>query len=203
MTDTAERVSAWAGLVAPFLSLGGVVLATLVSPSFAWTVNALSDLGALDGPVATDLTRLLFNGGLIAGGLVALGFGYALYLAARNLVELAGIGLFGLTTLSMALIGVFPLPRDAHTLVALSFYILLSFALWVYGAGNYLAGERTRGGVTVGLGILNAGTWAVWLSTGPFSRPGLALPEIVGALALAGWTLGTALSVRERLDLAP
>jgi hypothetical membrane protein len=199
MTDTVERASVWAGLIAPVLSFVGVLLATLVSPSFAWTGNALSDLGGPTGPVATDLTRLLFNGGLIAGGLVALGLGYALFLAARNLVELAGIGLFGLTSLSMALIGVFPLPQDTHFLVAVSFYVLLSLALWVYGAGNLLAGDRTRGVATVGLGVLNSGAWAVWAATGEFSRPGLALPEVVGAAALAGWTVATALWVRRRL----
>ncbi|RXK49192.1 DUF998 domain-containing protein [Halorientalis pallida] len=202
MTDTAERASVWAGLAAPVLSLVGVLLATLVSPSFAWTGNALSELGGPADPVATDLTRLLFNGGLIAGGVVALGFGYALLLTARNLVELAGIGLFGLTSLSMALIGVFPLPQAAHFVVAVSFYVLLSLALWVYGAGGVLAGDRTRGGVTVCLGVLNAGAWTVWVATGRVSRPGLALPEVVGAAALAGWTVATALGVRDRLDIA-
>ncbi len=201
MTDAAERASVWAGLTAPVLSFAGVLLATLLSPSFAWTGNALSDLGAPTGAVATDLTRLVFNGGLIAGGVVALGLGYALYLAARNLFELAGIGLFGFTSLSMALIGVFPLPQDAHFVAAVSFYVFLSLALWAYGAGNLLAGDRTRGGVTVGLGVLNAAAWAVWTLTGAFSRPGLALPEVVGAAALAGWTVATALWVRRRLGL--
>jgi hypothetical membrane protein len=202
MTDTAEQVSVWAGLTAPVLSLVGVLLATVLSPSFAWTANALSDLGAPTDPVATDLTRLVFNGGLILGGIAALGFGYAMYLVARNLVELAGIGLFWLTSLSMALIGVFPLPQDAHFLVAVSFYIFLSLSLWVYGAGNFTAGDRTRGGATVGLGVLNAAAWAVWTFTGEFGRPGLALPEVVGAAALAGWTVATALWVRRRLDRA-
>ncbi|AQL41352.1 hypothetical protein BV210_00860 [Halorientalis sp. IM1011] len=199
MTNTVERASVWAGLLAPILSFGGLLLATLVSPAFTWTGHALSELGAPTGPVATDLTRLLFNGGLIAGGLVALGFGYALFLAARNLVELAGIALFGLTSISMAGIGVFPMPQAAHFVVAVSFYVLLSLALWVYGTGNLLAGERTRGGTTIGLGVLNAGAWAVWGLTGEFSRPGLAVPEIVGAAALAGWIVATAFSVRRRL----
>jgi hypothetical membrane protein len=202
MTDTAERASVWAGVIAPALSFVGLLLATLVSPSFAWTGNALSALGAPSGPVATDLTRLLFNGGLITGGLAALGFGYALLLAARNRVELAGIALFGLTSISMALIGVFPLPQPRHFVVAVSFYVLLSLGLWVYGAGNLLAGEPRRGGVTIGLGVLNAAAWALWAVTGPVSRPGLALPEVVGAAALAGWTLATAVTLRTRLGHA-
>lgn len=199
MTDTAERASVWAGLVAPVMAFLGVLSATLVSPSFSWTEHALSQLGGPTGPVATDLTRLLFNGGLVAGGVVALGFGVALLRAARNRLELVGIGLFGLTALAMALIGVFPTPQPTHFLVAVSFYAVLSPALWVYGAGTLLAGERTRGGLTVGLGVLNVGAWVVWALTGEFMRPGLALPEVVGAAALAGWTFATALSVRRRL----
>ncbi|WP_336003254.1 DUF998 domain-containing protein [Halorientalis halophila] len=198
MTDTVDRLSVWAGLVAPVLSMCGVLFATVASPRFAWTEHALSELGAASGPVATELTRLTFNGGLIGGGLVSLGFGYALLRAARNRVELTGIGLFGLTAASMVLIGVFPTPRPVHFVVAVAFFVALSLAMWTYGAGNLLAGDRTRGGATIGLGGLNAAVWTVWGLTGEFVRPGIALPEIVGAAALAAWLVGTAIFVRAR-----
>jgi hypothetical membrane protein len=120
MTDTGRRLltaSIWAGVGAATITLFGVFFATLVSPDFWWTTHALSDLGSLasDSTTATPTTRLLFNGGLIAGGVVGLGFDPALLVARRNVVELLGVGAAGLTLVAMGLIGVFPLPRDLHT----------------------------------------------------------------------------------------
>ena len=194
-----RRASVAAGILAPVLTLGAILAATLLSPSFSWTANALSNLGGRDAAVATPTTRLLFNNGLILGGLVGLGFGPALLAARRNAVELAGIGLFGLTVVAMALIGVFPQHRDPHFAVAVSFYVLLSLALWTYGAGAVLAGVRRRGLLTVGAGVTNLAAWVVWGLTGPFLRPGLALPEIVGATLFGAWAVATTLDVWRRL----
>ncbi|WP_136715135.1 DUF998 domain-containing protein [Halorientalis salina] len=202
MTDTADSVSAWAGVVAPAFTLGAVVLATLLSPSFSWTGNALSNLGGTVSDASTSLTRAVFNGGLVGGGLVGLGFGYALLRSVRNRVELAGVGLFGLVLLAMALIGVFPEGTDPHVPAAVGFYVLLSVALWTYGIGNVLAGARTRGLATVAGGLLNTGAWTVWTVTGEVMRPGLALPEIVGATVFGVWAVATAVDVRTRLDEA-
>jgi hypothetical membrane protein len=92
----------------------------------------------------------------------------------------------------MGLVGVFPQDTAPHFPVAVGFYLLLSVALWVYGAGNLLAGERRRGALTVLLGVANIGAWVAWGLTGDVTRPGLAIPEIVGAVILAGWALWTA-----------
>lgn len=206
-SDTEWRLlaaSTWAGVGAPTIAAVGIFLATLLSPDFAWTANALSDLGSLapDAAVATPTTRVLFNGGLVAGGIVGLAFGPALFVARRNPVELLGVGIAGLTLVAMALIGVFPLPTEEHFLVAVPFFVLLSVALAVYGTGNLLAGARRRGLVTVGFSGLNAGAWAVWALTGPFFRPGLAIPEAVGAGVFGVWAVWTVRDVRTRLGFA-
>lgn len=195
METTAERASAWAGVASPAVALGTMLLATLLSPEFAWTGNALSNLGGAGGPenpASTTLTRLLFNGGLILGGLFGLAFGYVLLRRARNLVERLGVLAFGASITAMGLVGVFPQDTDPHFPVAVAFYLLLSVALWVYGLGNLLAGERRRGALTVVLGFLNIGAWVAWGLGGDVTRPGLAIPEIAGALILAGWALWTA-----------
>jgi len=197
-----RRASVVAGGLAPVLTLGAILAATLLSPSFSWTANALSNLGGREAAVATPTTRLLFNDGLILGGLVGLGFGPALLAARRNVVELAGVGLFGLTLVAMALIGVFPQHRDPHFAVAVAFYVLLTLAFWTYGTGNGLAGARRRGVLTVGAGFANLTAWVVWGLTGPFLRPGLALPELVGATLFGVWAVATSLDVRRRLGLA-
>lgn len=198
----ADRLSCWLGLLAPLVTLGAIWGATLLSPSFVWTVHPLSALGALEGDVATETTRTVFNGGLIAGAVVGAGFAYALLRAARNRLELAGIGLFGPTLASMGAIGVFPLPTAFHVPVATAFFGLLTVALFLYGAGNAVAGARVRGRVTLlaasGHGIM----WLGWFGTGPVLRAGIALPELVGALVFAGWAVGTALDVANRLGVA-
>jgi hypothetical membrane protein len=47
--------------------------------------------------------------------------------------------------------------------------------------------------VAAWLGAVNVLAWAVWAATGPVRRPGLAIPEVVGALVLAAWVLSTAI----------
>ena len=201
MRDASHRASVLAGALAPLVTLGAIFAATLLSPSFSWTANALSNLGGRSADAATPTTRFLFNNGLLLGGLLGFGFGPALLAARRNAVELLGVVLFGLTLAAMALIGVFPQHRDPHFTVAAAFYTLLSIAFWVYGAGNVLGGARRRGLLTIGAGALNLLTWAVWALTGAFTRPGLALPEIVGAVAFGAWAVATSVAVGRRSEV--
>ncbi|MFB6165441.1 MAG: DUF998 domain-containing protein [Haloarculaceae archaeon] len=203
MTETAQRVSSWAGYAAPIVTLCAILLATLLSPSFSWTHDPLSALGETGGAVSTPTTFLLFNGGLILGGLVAFGFGYVLYRAARTLGELVGIALFGATAIAMALIGVFHLPLSPHVLVASAFYVLLSASLVTYGAGKVGAGDDRRGWVTIALGLANLLTWVLWAWLGGLDvvRPGMAIPETVGAVILAAWSVWTANALRRRLGI--
>lgn len=57
------------GLVAVTVTMVAILVATLVSPAFRWTGNALSNLGVAATAAGMNLTVLLFNGGLIVGGL--------------------------------------------------------------------------------------------------------------------------------------
>ncbi|MFB6308802.1 MAG: DUF998 domain-containing protein [Haloarculaceae archaeon] len=188
----ARTASAWAGALAPVVAFSGIVAAIAVSPSFSLTRDPLSNLGAVADPAATGLTRTLFNGGLIVAGLLGVVFCYALWAARENLIETAGVVVFGATMAAMAGVGVFPQGTELHFWVAVRFYLLLSVSLWVYGAGNYQAGHERRGVLTLALGVLNLLTWVAWATTGSLTRPGLAIPETVGALVLAVWALWTA-----------
>lgn len=185
-SDTAFRGS---GAAAVLVTMAAILLATLVSPAFAWTGNALSDLGVTGTAAGTGTTVLLFNGGLIAGGVLGLVFAVAL---ARTRPTLAGSvvgGLFALTMALMGLVGVFPEDTDLHFPVAVGFYLLLSLSLWVDGALSFREGWRSRAVAGLGLGAVNLLGWLVWGVTGSVRRPGLAVPEIVGALALSAWAV--------------
>lgn len=226
-----ELGSCWLGLAAPIVTLGAIFVAVLLSPSFDWGVNALSDLGrasvAADAPrvvadprpsgvsaaAATATTGLVFNTGLLVGSALGLGFGFALFRAADHAVEYLGVCLLGVTLALMGLIGVFPWPYALHLPVAAGFFTMLSVALMVYGAGNFLAGHRRRGAVTALAGGAHGLMWIGWILAGDVMgrdltvdtlaevivRPGLAYPEIVGAILLGAWAVGTALVVRREL----
>ncbi|MWG33969.1 DUF998 domain-containing protein [Halomarina oriensis] len=183
----AEQVTTAAGVLAPTIALGAIFLATVLSPTFTWTSEPLSFLGSSGEP-----TRPLFNYGLILGGLVSLPFAARLVGTARNRLESVGGGAFALTGVAMALVGGFPMGTEWHFPAAVSFYLLLSVSMWCYGGGNLLAGDRRVGATTVGLGLLNLLTWVVYVAVFAPTGLSLALPEIVGALALGGWTTATA-----------
>jgi len=182
-----ERATTATGVLAPLVALGAIFLATVLSPSFTWTGEPLSFLGSAGQP-----TRPLFNYGLVVGGLLSLPFAGRLVATGRNRLERLGGGTFALTGTAMGLVGVFPMGTTWHFPAAVSFYLLLSVSTWLYGAGNVLAGDRWRGALTVGLGVLNLLTWAVYAAVFAPTGLSLALPELVGALALGAWTAATA-----------
>lgn len=178
-----RRASATAGLASPAVAFAGILGAALTMPGFDPTRNALSDLG-----VAGPVPALLFNGGLILAGLLALAFVPALWDGASTRLHRVGAAVFGVDAVFLGLIGVFPSGTPQHTPVALAFYLLLTAALWGYAAADWLAGRRPSALAALGLGALNLAAWVGWALTGPVFRPGLALPEIPGALALGVWT---------------
>ena len=88
------------------VTLVAIFVATLVSPAFSWTGNALSNLGVTQTAAGTGLTVVLFNGGLILGGLLGVGFAVALWRGAVSLAGRVTAFSFGLTVVFMGLVGV-------------------------------------------------------------------------------------------------
>jgi hypothetical membrane protein len=166
-----------------------ILLATLFSPNFHWSDNALSNLGVAETAAGTELTVVLFNGGLILGGLAGIGFGFFLALTTPATGGRVVGALFGLAMVLMGGVGVFPQDQALHLPVAMGFYLLLSIALWADAAVALGQGWRRRALAGLVSGAVNLLGWIGWASTGSVQRPGLAIPEGIGALALAVWTL--------------
>jgi hypothetical membrane protein len=181
------------GVIATVVTLAGVLVATLVSTSFVWTRNALSDLGVATTDAGTETTVLLFNGGLVLGGLLGIVFASYLYTRAASRGKRVVAGLFAITMLTMAGIGIFPQDTAVHLPVAVAFYLLVTATIWGDAVAVRGTEEGRRGAVAAWLGAVNVLAWAVWAATGPVRRPGLAIPEVVGALVLAAWVLSTAI----------
>jgi len=107
----ADRLGRASGVASVVLAFGATLLATGLSPSFTWTENALSDLGVAGNDAGTTATVLLFDGGLVLGGLAGLAFArFLVGTGVDRLDRLAG-GAFGATSASMGAVGLFPLER--------------------------------------------------------------------------------------------
>ena len=186
--ENAGRVS---GLTFVLVSLAAILSAVFVSPAFTWTGSALSDLGAPGVP-----TALLFNGGLVLAGLVALPFVAWLYHSARNRLERTGSAVLAVSAVLSALVGVFPTGTALHFPVALAFFLSIPVALWTRAAGSYRAGHARDAAVGLVCGALDPAAWLVWGFFGRAVAPGLAIPEFVGVLGLQAWALYTVFSTR-------
>jgi hypothetical membrane protein len=175
----------WSGVVAVVVTIGSILAATVVSPGFSWQSNALSNLGVTSTEVGTQTTVVLFNGGLVAGGVVGVVFGYALLRAATTRAEYAVIGLLAITLALMALVGVFPQGTGPHFPVAGGFYLMISVSLWADALVRWREGTRAWT-ITSGLaGTANIAAWLVWIAAG--APWGVAVPEMIGALIFGGW----------------
>ena len=182
------------GAIATLLSLGGIAVAILLDPTFSWTGDALSDLGV------RDRSALVFNWGLILGGLV--GVGYALELGRATLSRSDGhdrtrtgsgraviasrtprAALFALAMIAMAGVGACDLTHRLHGPAAIGFYGLTTAVFAVDG----VARRGTRAGrVVLGFVPIHVAVWGTFL-WGWWPVTGLALPELPGALMLAAW----------------
>jgi hypothetical membrane protein len=179
-------------VVAVTITIGSILLATLLSPAFAWRENALSNLGVTWTDAGTMTTVVLFNGGLVTGGVVGVVAATTLYRQGtgpgdRTVVVLAGIAL----TL-MGLVGAFTQGHLLHFPVAVSFFLLVSVVMWVDGVVRYRGGSRRRGGLTVAAGVANVLCWVVWVTVVADPLSGLAVPEMFGAGLFAVWLLAVA-----------
>lgn len=176
-----ERFALWAGPLSIAISAVGILAATLLAPWFSWTGNALSDLGA-----AGAGTALLFNGTLILTGL--LGIPFALFVLRRraSLGRRAGTALFCLSMPFLALVGVFALPSPYHGPVAVTFFLLFTLGLLVDGIGAYRMDAEGDGVLSMALATAHVLSWIAW---GIVGLEGVALPEMVGTVAIWIWVL--------------
>ncbi|MDS0298459.1 DUF998 domain-containing protein [Halogeometricum sp. S1BR25-6] len=172
----AHPLARLAGAVGTALALGGVFLAVALSPTFSWAASALSDLGV------DPRTALAFNGGLLLGGGLALGYVPALREDSR-----AVAATYGLCAAAMAGVGAFPSDDPLHYPAAVAFFVLLAATLALDGARRR---GTTTGRVSLLLATASVAAWPLWFAAG--LGPGIAVPELVGALSLAAWVLALA-----------
>lgn len=123
-TDT-TKLAGLCGILTPFAFFTGILIALLYSPWFKWTNNALSDLGV------KGVSALIFNNGLIFGGLLIFIFSIGL-----NKILSNKIGAYVLAISSLGLIGagLFPITLfTLHYIMSAIFFGSLAIGLLIIG----------------------------------------------------------------------
>lgn len=187
-------VFVWSGVAGALVGVVALLVATLVSPTFSWTGNAISDLGASGAAYPQVL-----NVGLVASSLLAVPFVYVVWHRGTHPVERAGAITYALSLASLGLIGVFPIGDPLHTPVSVAFFTLMTVTLLVHGTGTVLGGSVHRGLGSMWLGVVHVVSWILW-GVGVRPGPGLAIPEFIGAVLVCCWLVWTTLAVTTTSD---
>lgn len=169
-------------------TLGSILLATAVSPSFSWRENALSNLGVTTTDAGTTTTVMLFNGGLVGGGLVGVLFCLLAVRLARRPGVRPVVVVLGLTMVMMALVGVFPQGTTPHFPIAAAFFLLVTATLWTDAWMAFLTGHRRWSWFSFATGSTNLLVWILWFVAAPIPEA-LAIPEIVSAVVFGCWLI--------------
>ncbi|MHC1605596.1 MAG: DUF998 domain-containing protein [Candidatus Methanofastidiosia archaeon] len=174
------QVAGLCGILAPIVAFISISLAIFYSPWFSWTENWLSDLGV------NGRASLLFNGGLVITGILSVIFGSGLRarFASMSSGNLGSI-VFILGALSLCGVGIFPETRgELHFYVSVSFFVLVSLAMFFIGASMVKLSEKASGFFAIVLGIAAVVAWIVsWPGNGG------AIPETVSAAAMSVFSI--------------
>lgn len=183
--------AAFCGIVGPFYALMSIMIAILLSsggssPSsnwFTWTGNALSDLGH---PVLHPTSALVFDSGLVLGGIVTIFFAVGLAMSVRkNIIALAGTGVLFIATVALICVGLFNETFSPwHFLFSVTLFATMALSLLILGAAMAI-NKPTRwfGIATLLLGVAAASPWLLLSWAHP------AIPETISAVTVYVWVL--------------
>ena len=185
-----RRKSGWltsggvTGVLTPVFAFVFIALSILTYPQFSWTDNALSDLGVVPG-----VTASLFNFGLCASGLLSLIFAIGLYkYLAKNIIGKIGAIVFFAASLALEGIGWAPENiRPFHYIFSVAFFTFVPIALLIIACYLFITRENRLAGFTLLIALLAAAPWVLYFLVQYV--PGVAIPELLSALAGSTWTV--------------
>jgi len=155
-----------------------VALAAARNPWWSFWKHAFSDLG---DPRAAD--PWIYNVGLIALGLATSLFSLGLLASSRSRGAAFASGLFFVSGLFLALIGVYPSGTRPHTFVSTWFYVQSYMASTALGFALLREGRRLPGAALL---LLGASPLPVgYLVDATVGWPSVAVVEYAGALFIA------------------
>ncbi|HVP40864.1 MAG TPA: DUF998 domain-containing protein [Candidatus Krumholzibacteriaceae bacterium] len=180
-------MSALFGVISPILTLILISLAISQASSwFSWTGNALSDLGVHEKSAA------LFNSGLIIGGMLDTIFAFGvIHFYQNQTIGRGGAFFLLLAGIFLASIGIFPetAPNNIHYIVSVAFFAAFPMSLLIQSVALLSTPMyRKLGAFTLVMAIIAVIPWAIWTPLKPYR--GVAIPELISALAAATWSIG-------------
>jgi hypothetical membrane protein len=178
------RVSGICGFLAPVFAFALIFSAIASYAQFSWVDNALSDLGVVSG-----VTAVLFNSGLLIGGVLCFIFatGLFVFLKERTLGRI-GAFMFVLASLALFAIGVFPENvHPVHYLVSVAFFGLLPISMLIIVGAFWLMRQVRMAVFTLLVAVAAAAPWVLYFSIHYVS--GVAVPEAVSAFAGSVWAV--------------
>jgi hypothetical membrane protein len=178
------RVSGICGFLAPVFAFALIFSAIASYSQFSWVDNALSDLGVVEG-----VTAVLFNSGLLIGGVLCFIFatGLLVFLKERT-VGRTGAFVFILASLALFAIGVFPEDiRPVHYFVSVAFFVLLPISMLIIVGAFWLMRQVRMAVFTLLVAVVAAAPWVLYFSIRYVS--GVAVPEAVSAFAGSVWAV--------------
>ena len=185
-----RKVSGICGILAPIVAFACILLSILFASSFSWTDNALSDLGIMPDP-----TAILFNSGLIVGGLLAIVFAVGLFFFIKDKsVGRVGALLFIIDCLALTGIGVFPENTGSmHLYVSVAFFALFPFSMFLITTYFVLASRNKMAIFTFLVSVFAASVWIAefWIKY----VPGVAIPETLSGVATSLWAVFTSITM--------
>jgi len=165
------------GILLPFVFFTGILIAISYSPWFKWTNNALSDLGVKGS------SALIFNNGLIFGGLLAFIFSIGLIKILSN-----KIGAYILAIGSLALIGagLFPITMyTLHYIMSAIFFGSLTIGLLIIGITmKYNQFDQNMGNAAIMIALL-----AFITPVTLYFSHGIAIPEMIICFLVFLWCM--------------
>ena len=177
------KISGVSGILAPLVAFTFISLAITSHPQFSWTDNALSDLGVQEG-----VTAILFNSGLVIGGILALVFASGLFVLQKTMLGRIGVFIFVLAALAFMAIGVFSENAEpTHYYVSVTFFVLFPISMFVIGAAFLLTAKLKMGFFTFLAAIVAELVWAIHWTIGFGSN--VAIPEALSALSALIWLM--------------
>jgi hypothetical membrane protein len=178
------KVSGICGFLTPIIAFALIFSAIASYPAFSWMDNALSDLGVVEG-----ITALLFNSGLLIGGVLCFVFATGLFIfLKKHIAGKIGTFVFVLGSLSLFAIGVFPENvRPTHYIVSVMFFMLLPIAMLIIAAAFWLMHKVRMAAFMLLVAVAAATPWILYFTI-PYA-PNVAVPEIVSAFAGAVWAV--------------
>jgi hypothetical membrane protein len=175
-------VAGLCGIIGSVLPITMVLAGTFLSSWFSWDANALSELGA-------SAESVLFNSAMLIGGFLNFLFDIGLYHYFERKQARSGIALLMLSSVFLALSGVFTVDSLLiHVLVAIGYFTLAP-------AGFIIIGYSTKDSVIKKLSVASgvAALAVILILPGIFYvapfNVGFAVPELIEALIILVWTV--------------